>query len=242
MPDTAAVDGSTRDSAPWWKSTWVLDRHDFRQLAIAFAATVLVGVAIGVLLFRLDLTNLVQTFDERVTNWFVARRTDGRTTAATWGAGIADTPVKIGISALVVVAMLWVFRRWREALLIIVSLTFEASAYVAISFVVGRERPDVEQLLESPVNTTFPSGHVAAATVYGAFAVIVFWHLRSPVIRAVAVAACTIAAVIVGVARIYQGMHYVSDVIAGVILGLVSLVVCTRIVGAPDDAEATPFT
>ena len=99
----------------------------------------------------------------------------------------------------------------------------------------------MEQLLESPVSTTFPSGHVAAATVYGAFVVIVFWHSRSALARGVAVTLCLLAIASVGVARIYQGMHYLSDVVAGIVLGIVSLVICARLVGAPDDAISTPL-
>lgn len=227
--------------ASWWRSTWPLTRSDWIRLAVAYASTVAVGVVVGVLLFRLDPTNPLTALDERVANWFVDRRTDGRTTAATWGAGIADTPVKIGLSAIVVVALLWKLRRWREALLVALSLTFEASAYLITSIIVGRPRPNVEQLLESPVSTTFPSGHVAAATVYGAFVVIVFWHSRSALARGVAVTLCLLAIASVGVARIYQGMHYLSDVVAGIVLGIVSLVICARLVGAPDDAISTPL-
>jgi len=39
-------------------------------------------------------------------------------------------------------------------------------------------------------------------------------------------------------ARMYQGMHYLSDVIAGVVLGLVSIAICARILGAPPGAVA----
>ena len=124
--------------ASWWRSTWPLTRSDWIRLAVAYASTVAVGVVVGVLLFRLDPTNPLTALDERVANWFVDRRTDGRTTAATWGAGIADTPVKIGLSAIVVVALLWKLRRWREALLVALSLTFEASAYLITSIIVGR--------------------------------------------------------------------------------------------------------
>jgi undecaprenyl-diphosphatase len=81
----------------------------------------------------------------------------------------------------------------------------------------------VPRLDESPVDTAFPSGHVAAAACYGAIVVVALWRTRRrwvPVVLAVLVLTLT---VIVGWARMYRGMHYLSDVVAGVVLGLASV-------------------
>jgi len=220
----------------WWKDTWLLDAARTKRLAVAFAAVVTTGIAVGVVLYRIDPTNAITRLDDRVAVWSVDQRTAGRTTLASWGAFLADTPVKIAISTMFGIFALWRWRRWRETLLVATSLIFEASAYVVISFVVGRERPDVERLVESPVDTTFPSGHVAAATMYGAFVVILFWHVRSSIVRALGVSACALVVASVALARMYEGMHYLTDVLAGAVLGVVSLVVCVSIIGAPDDA------
>ena len=81
----------------------------------------------------------------------------------------------------------------------------------------------MERLLESPVDTSFPSGHVAAATVYAALVVIVFWHTRALWARSLAVVLAVVASLAVAWARAYQGMHFLSDVIAGIVLGVVSI-------------------
>ena len=220
----------------WWRTTWPIDRAAWIRVGWSFAAVVTVGAVLGLLLYRWFPSNAVVRLDERITDWLVAHRTDGWTSVASWGARLADTPVKIGISVVACAIALWRWRRWREALLIALSLTFEASAFIITSFIVGRPRPDVEPLLDSPVDTSFPSGHVAAATVYGAFVVILFWHVRSPTARAAAIVACAAVVTTVGASRMYQGMHYFSDVVGGIVLGVTSLVVCTRILGPPDDA------
>ena len=111
--------------------------------------------------------------------------------------------------------------------------------FARAEWIVGRPRPDVVRLENSPVDSSFPSGHVAAAAVYGAFAVVVFWHTTSRVARAVAVAAVLAIVGIVAWARLYQGMHFVSDVAAGVTLGVVSLVVCVAVVGRPEQDLTT---
>lgn len=241
MSPTATAPDSTSDDRAWWKRTWPLGWDDARPFGIAFAAVVAAFSVVGWLLYRLWTDdNPIIDADERVIDWVVARRTDSRNDLAVWASGLSDTIVKIVLTAIVAGIMLRVWRRWREALLVIVSLTFEASAFIATSYIVSRPRPE-DQLVSSPVNNSFPSGHVAAATVYAAFAVIVFWHTRAVWARVLAVALSVLVPVIVAVARVYQGMHYLSDVIAGVVLGIVSLVICTRLIGAPDDAVSTPL-
>jgi undecaprenyl-diphosphatase len=72
--------------------------------------------------------------------------------------------------------------------------------------------------------------------VYGALAVIVFWHTRSVWARTFAVVLAVAASFAVAWARAYQGMHFLSDVIAGIVLGVVSIYICARILGPPPDA------
>lgn len=161
--------------------------------------------------------------DERVSEWFADRRTDRLDTWAHWGSALSDTLVKIIFTALVVGAAAWAWRRWREPLMIAVPLVLEASVFITVTWLVGRARPDVPRLQDSPVNSSFPSGHVAAATVYTAMVVVLFWHTRKVWWRALAAVGVSLVVGVVAAARLYQGMHYLSDVIAGVLLGLVSV-------------------
>jgi undecaprenyl-diphosphatase len=63
-------------------------------------------------------------------------------------------------------------------------------------------------------------------------AVVLFHHTRNRVARAVAVVVIPLIVLAVSWARLYQGMHYLSDVIAGIVLGIVSLVVTDRVLRA----------
>lgn len=222
----------------WWRTTWPFTWSDLRRYGTPLAVVVAVGWLFGWLLTDALAPNAVTELDADVTEWFVAWRTPTRNDLAHWGALLADTPVKVGISALLVAAMALRWRRWHESALVAVSLVFEATAFIVITFLVGRPRPDVPRLLDSPVDSSFPSGHVAAATVYGALVVIVFWHTRSLVARSVAVLGAAGVVTAVAFGRLHQGMHYLSDVIAGVVLGLVSLAICVQLLGRPEDAVA----
>ena len=93
-----------------------------------------------------------------------------------------------------------------------------------MTYLVSRPRPDVERLESSAVDSSFPSGHVAAAAAYGALVIIVYWHVRSRIVRALVIVFSVAMPLIVGWARMHRGMHHLTDVIAGLLLGIVSVV------------------
>ncbi|MGE3277275.1 MAG: phosphatase PAP2 family protein [Vicinamibacterales bacterium] len=71
--------------------------------------------------------------------------------------------------------------------------------------------PDVAVIDTRPISSSFPSGHAASA-VAGALAVSRIWPAAAP--------AWWTVAVLIAVSRVYVGVHYPSDVIAGALLGL----------------------
>ena len=239
MTGAHAMTGAAADASSWWTTTWPIGRHEWTRLGAALAAVVAVGVVVGELLTNWSvLSGLVDT-DQRIAEDLAAGRTETTNNVAHWGAFIADTPVKIAISILIAGFLLWRFKRWHETVLIGLPLIFEATAFIIITFIVQRPRPDVERLLDSPVNSSFPSGHVAAATVYAAIVIVVFSHTRAVWARGLAVAVAVAAPVIVAWARMYQGMHFLTDVIAGMVLGVASIAICRWVLGPlPEPAAA----
>jgi undecaprenyl-diphosphatase len=172
----------------------------------------------------------VDDADRELARDVVDRRTDTLDAWAPWGAGLSDTLVKIVATTIIVALMFWAWRRWVEPLIVAGALIFEASAFMLATLLVGRPRPDVERLQDSPVNSSWPSGHVAAATAYAAIAVVVCRHLRSSAARVAVWAAVVTITVVVAAARIYQGMHFASDVVAGVALGALSVAIVTVVI------------
>ncbi|SQG63493.1 putative integral membrane protein [Corynebacterium renale] len=85
--------------------------------------------------------------------------------------------------------------------------------------VFGRERPPEELALIIETNASFPSGHATAAGALVGIALVT----RRPWLIALAV----VHAVVIGWTRLYVGVHWLSDVMAGWILGaVVAYVVC----------------
>lgn len=84
---------------------------------------------------------------------------------------------------------------------------------------VGRERPDLARLVTGD-GPAFPSGHVLATVGFYGILAVIAW--RSSTRRSLAVSALTASAVIialVGFSRIYLGVHWMTDVIGGLIVG-----------------------
>ncbi len=239
-----AAGADTSGGPHWWRTTWPLGRREWKRLVFAFVAVVAVFSLAGLVLTRFLEPNAITEYDADLARSFADSRTGTGNDMAHWGAFLSNTATKIVVTVLLVAGALARWRRWHEALLIALSLVFEAGAFVTISRLVGRSRPAVPRLLDSPLDTSFPSGHVAAATVYLALAVVVVWHTRSTLARLSAVVVALVVAFVVAVSRMYQGMHYLSDVVAGALLGLVTLAITTRIIAAstraPYDAARKP--
>ena len=230
---------TTRRSVSGVWSSWPLDRHRLLLLAVAIVGSVGLFAAVGSLMTALLAPNPVTRFDVEIAGRFAANRTPTGDDLAHWGSLLADTSVKIGVTAVFAMVAFAAWRRWHETVYLAVTLIFEATVFIIVTTIIDRPRPDVLRLEDSPVNSSFPSGHVAAATVYGAFVVIVFWHTRARSARALAIVVYAGVVGAVGWARLYQGMHFASDVATGVVLGLWSLTVCLVVLGRPDRDDRT---
>jgi membrane-associated phospholipid phosphatase len=94
-----------------------------------------------------------------------------------------------------------------------------------------RPRPTLEEPLVQLSTYSFPSGHAVASTVfYGALCALVFMHTRSTGLRVLAVALGIAMVLLVTFSRVYLGAHYLSDVVAGVSVGLLCLLLFLRFV------------
>ena len=179
----------------------------------------------------------VVRLDERVARWFANRRTDPMNTLSLIGSNLAETWTKVLVTLIVAIVMMRMWRRWYEAAVISVALILEASVFVTVTTLVGRDRPDVPRLDSSPIGSSFPSGHVAAAMAYSAIAVVVFWHTRNRLARLLMAAACVLIPIAVGLARMYRGMHFLSDVTAGALLGGACVIVTVWIMQRSPEAS-----
>ncbi len=204
-------------------------------LRVGRVVAILVGggllLAFGLALVGWAIVNLatpsaMTVWEDGVNEWFVVHRTPPLDTLSQFASSLANS--RTCIAVLVVVAItfrLWL-GRWRESDALFAAIAGELLIFVAVTAVVARQRPDAAQQLDAaPPTSSFPSGHTGAAVaLYGCIAVITLRQLRP---RWFAVTFSTfifLIPVVVGVSRIYRGMHHPVDVIFGAVCGGVWLV------------------
>ncbi len=126
-------------------------------------------------------------------------------------------PVGFGVAAYFLV------RGWsRGALLVIVTLAGAATLDQLLKQLYGRIRPEAFfDYYPTPASFSFPSGHALFATCFfGGLAVLFSARVRSAPLRAAVWLGAVAAIVLIGVSRIYLGVHYPSDVLAGFAAGI----------------------
>lgn len=114
--------------------------------------------------------------------------------------------------------LVWlVSKAWRSlTAFLILDILLLAALVMAIKFIFRRSRPPGEwgSIYRSTDPHSFPSGHAARATMLAVITVAI-----GPLWAAIGL---SIWAILVCFSRIFTGMHYLSDVIAGMLLGLLS--------------------
>lgn len=99
--------------------------------------------------------------------------------------------------------------------------------------VVHRSRPPYGTAYLTDASFSFPSGHAMMSFIGCGIALyVVFVAVRPPVATRIALAAATtILVVLVGMSRVYLGVHFPSDVLGGWAAGAAWLAVCTGVAG-----------
>ena len=111
---------------------------------------------------------------------------------------------------------LFYFVRWRlSAILLIVSTAGSVLLTTVLKSVFRRARPEIIDSGYTAGFYSYPSGHATVAVgFYGALTLILAYHLRGPA-RWAAVTLGTILVLLIGFSRLYLGVHYPTDVLAG---------------------------
>ena len=108
---------------------------------------------------------------------------------------------------------------WREAAAVALSLGGAMLIYELTKALTARPRPSVEHL-QAVTGSSFPSGHATQASAFW-LSLVLALRATSVTPFALRMAGIAATALVLGVAwsRVYLGVHYPSDVLAGVILG-----------------------
>ncbi|MGW4379130.1 phosphatase PAP2 family protein [Kitasatospora sp. NPDC004531] len=123
---------------------------------------------------------------------------------------------------LVAVAAGWLLwrRAWRLALWAVATVAASGLVGWAVKAAVARARPSLPDPVAHAPGFSFPSGHAMTAATCCAVLLLVFPPVLRPALRGATRAAAAVVVVGVGFTRVALGVHWVSDVLGGWLLGL----------------------
>ena len=163
--------------------------------------------------------------DLRVSLWLQSWSTPWLDTVMTGISGMGYRPLAPPL-VILTTAALYITGHRRESGLIIAAFLATTVAITIIGNVVARPRPadDLVQVFRSTEGPSFPSGHVAHATVFlGTLTYAVTRSWKPGRARRLILASLVLALTAMGVSRMYLGAHWLSDVLGGYAFGVVLL-------------------
>ncbi|MFC0274975.1 phosphatase PAP2 family protein [Metabacillus herbersteinensis] len=128
---------------------------------------------------------------------------------------IGGTKPIVVISLLILFILYKVLKHLSELILFIAVIAGANGLFVSLKLLFHRARPDLHRLIEAS-NYSFPSGHATNAfALYGILTFLLWRHIPSRLGRTILIILSVFMIFAIGMSRIYLGVHYPSDVIAG---------------------------
>jgi undecaprenyl-diphosphatase len=139
---------------------------------------------------------------------------------------IGSTAVYLVVFTVIVVRLAWLGRR-KTAVFVAVTMLGSAGLNALVKAAVHRARPVLPDPVAHTGGLSFPSGHAQSAVVaFGLLLMLGLPHLRGAW-RVIAVVLASAMVLAIGFSRVALGVHYVSDVLAGYVLGAAWLAAMT---------------
>jgi membrane-associated phospholipid phosphatase len=193
-----------------------LRAHKYK-IATACLAGMFIVIISGKYLIRIE---SIAQLDRQILEWFAACRMDALDRVFAFvtlaGSRFFLLPLILALSG-----VLMIRKHVREAVFVAGSFVGASVFNNMVKFFIARPRPDhFTAVIEFPPGFSFPSSHSVQITVFVLAMLFVFkhslgarWFLFSTVFGSLLI-------VLVGLSRIYLQVHYPTDVIAGILLGL----------------------
>jgi undecaprenyl-diphosphatase len=208
--------------------------------AVALCFGVVLGATIGAgeLLGLAERPDGSTGFDRSITSWLVEHRASWLTTVARALSTVGSQKVLLPLVAVVTIVLV-ARRAGRPAGLLVVVWAGAIELYSLAKAAVDRPRPPMHLWLTSAASWAFPSGHATQSlSTLAAVALVAAAFVPSARRMAVALAAAIAAGV--GWSRVYLGVHWATDVLAGWLAAACWVALVARLSHTRRTHEASP--
>ncbi|MFC3344581.1 phosphatase PAP2 family protein [Paenibacillus abyssi] len=131
-----------------------------------------------------------------------------------------------GIAALLLINL---YKRRTEALFFLVTVIGSALLNILLKLYFQRERPDLHTLI-TETGYSFPSGHsMNAFTFYGIVSYLFWRRIQSKRAKSLLLGFSSLMIVLIGISRVYLGVHYPSDIAGAYLISGVWLILMIKL-------------
>ncbi len=205
-----------------------LSARGYLWLQLTAGALLLIGASglFGAIAEDVASGDALTLVDVRVAQWFHAHATPLLTRIALAVTQLHDTLPVLAATLALAAYLAWK-RNWYGLIVLSLTVPFGMLINVLMKYSFHRIRPSFEDPLLVLSGYSFPSGHVAGATLfYGVVAALLVAQIVAWRWRVMIVLAAIALVLLVALTRIYLGVHYLSDVLAAFAEGVVWLTLC----------------
>lgn len=168
----------------------------------------------------------IQPFDEAVMQWASENRVSWLETFLVELTVLGDWVVVFVVVGVAALFLSLAHRRWSVILLLVANI-----GGIAISLLLkhgfARPRPEFFDWGDPVITASFPSGHASnAAIAYGTIAYLIARLHHRAIVRYAILVAAALLVILISLSRIYIGVHYPSDIVAGLLFGVAWAAFC----------------
>ena len=172
----------------------------------------------------LVISNKISFIDSSVYNFLISFKNDSLTNFFRFITKFSNVAFLV-IFVLIVLLIL----RNKDAVFVIFNLIFLRLLNYVIKIIIKRDRPNILRLIKIG-EYSFPSGHAMISKgVYGYLIYLIYKKIKNPYIKYLGIIILSLLIILIGISRIYLGVHYFSDVVAGYTLSLIYLIIFIRV-------------
>jgi undecaprenyl-diphosphatase len=172
-------------------------------------------------------------FDEWVLGALRQRADPGQLRGPTWlASGAQDltalgSPTVLGLTVLAVTGYLFLHGLYRNGMFIFVASVGGWVLNWLLKAVFARSRPDIVPHLREVMSSSFPSGHaLTSAAVYLTLGALLMRIAEGRLAKYYCIAIAMLLTFLVGSSRVFLGVHYPTDVVAGWLIGMSWALLC----------------
>ena len=192
---------------------------------IGYLIALIVLLIISVVV-KLYFSDYVLSFDESISDFFQIKLVNESNTSFMK----VVTFFGSAIPFIVIVLLTFLFIKNKSySFYMFVNLLWVYVVSVIFKNVIMRERP-VISLIEKPSDFSFPSGHtMCSIAFYGFIVYLLLKNVKNYFLKWLIIFIFAMLVIFIGISRIYLNVHYFTDVIAGLILGIICLLMIINI-------------